>query len=166
MLYFRVAAIQASSSSSRLTSQEHFLISFQSSFQSSGLVSVEEWAEYTEKIPSTQELTSCHWMLQRYFTNNMGNIWAYCYMEDGNDNARCTQFYIRLLKETANRHVKAHTWFNHDIFIPSGKMASFRQREWNYICLTFSLATGVGRVYLNGKMVSEKMVETRDRLIR
>ena len=54
--------------------QEDFLISFQQSSSESGALSVEEWAEYTDKIPNLKEFTTCHWEYLRYFANGLNQI--------------------------------------------------------------------------------------------
>ena len=87
-------------------SAENFVLSLQSS---GGVVSVEEWAEYLEKIPTLDEFTICHWEYLRHFSEDSMSPWSYCVLKTKDANKiRCTQFRMTGIEDTANRHIEAH----------------------------------------------------------
>ena len=55
--------------------------SFTITFQSSGRISTEEWAEYKGDMPHAKNLSICHWDRLEYFNDDVSSLWSYCTQE-------------------------------------------------------------------------------------
>ena len=134
--------------------------SFQLSFQKSGSLSSEEWAEFTGTIPHLSAFTSCHWEKLDYFNFKYHYVWNYCTIKSISDNIDCIQFSYSRDVLTAGRGVDVLISFgsgnNQHITIPT-----FHHRTWNHFCWTYDSNFGENKIYLNGMLVGRVLFEIK-----
>lgn len=122
-------------------------------FQSSGELSLEQWAEYLGDIPPMQEFTSCIWEKLRYFATDYTAVWGYCHQTSANDlSISCTQFYHRGTPSTRERHINILGWLDGktEVFV---KIPKYLHRTWNHFCWKYSSFSGNNTFYYNGEFV-------------
>ena len=62
----------------------HASSSFAISLQTSGEISINEWAKYKGVMPHLQEFTVCHWDKLEYFSDDVSSLWSYCIQNNVN----------------------------------------------------------------------------------
>ena len=134
--------------------------SFIASFQSSGKWSKDEWLEYTGKFPPLVEFTVCHWEKVQYFSTGINTVWAYCLFATKNESRmKCVEVFHRgnSIPSTVGGNTDFVGWINGwtDSTIYADFInVSYRHREWNHFCWSYSSITGINKAYHNGKLIN------------
>ena len=124
------------------------------SFQSSGGWATDEWVEYDVEIPRLEEFTSCHWDKLRHFSVDFMTVWSYCIADRNNNaNMNCTQLYYSGNGTSANQQVILSGWLDGGYGEFNINIESYRHRNWNHICWSYSSKTGINKFYYNGHVV-------------
>ena len=130
-------------------------------FQSSGNLSTEEWAEFTDKIPPMNEFTSCLWEKLRKFASDYTAVWGYCKQKSNTDQSiKCTQFYHRGTPLTLNRHINVYGWLDGKTEV-TVKIEKYLHQTWNHFCWKYSRFSGKNKFYYNGELVGTIKMEER-----
>ena len=129
--------------------------SFTITFQSSGRISTDEWAEYQGDMPHAKNLSICHWDRLEYFNDDVSSLWSYCTQETSHSKMMCVQMEYKSILSKANRHMKLNLWIYNDLI--TVKVIPFRHREWNHICWTYSFENNWHRIYINGELKASKV---------
>ena len=141
--------------------QNNCIGSFILSFQSSGELSTDEWAEYRDEIPTTKEFTACFWEKLRYFATDYTAVWGYCRQKSETDQSiKCIQFYHRGNPLTFHRHIKIYGWLDGKTEV-TVKIPNYSHRTWNHFCWLYSSITGNSTFYYNGKFVGRAPMKER-----
>ena len=138
-----------------VSTNETFIVSFQSSVKGSQSPSTDEWIEYLSTIPPSREFTACNWIRGKYFGRDIAMVlWSYC-TNDGSDNSiNCLQLFLKNKRETANRHVEAYGWFpwsNQTCQVAKADISPYAHRMWFHLCWSYSTLSGMSKIYYNTK---------------
>ena len=139
---------------------------FEVKLQSGRMWSKDEWVEHNAKVPHLKEFSACHWEKRRYMSTSLDSIWAYCSVNTStHGDFKCVQLWSEGNVVTANRNLHYRAWFSGwgDRTLDSSlAVISYKHRSWNHICWTYSSITGVNRLYHNGMLAAEKVLENTE----
>ena len=83
---------------------EGFFIAFQTDYKGTSSPSIDEWIEFNNTIPSTNEFTACHWIRARYFNKRISvNLWSYCRQDNDDSALECVQLFLQHSLKSAHR---------------------------------------------------------------
>jgi len=122
--------------------------------------SIEEWIEYSKPIPQFKEFTACHWMKVNYFSRDIAIVmWSYCTQErhSSSKNIECLEIFLKNKWELANRHLEVNAyfpWSRKTNMRVKAEIRPYMHRQWGHICWSFSLETGVSKLYYNGNLIN------------
>lgn len=129
---------------------------FIASFQTSGEWSENEWIEYNRTIPSLAEFTACHWEKVQYFSAQINTVWSYCVYATKDDlKLRCVEVYYLTSSDVGGNidfNVFIDGWTDKRLYARFKKV-SYYHRSWNHFCWTYSIKTGIHKLYHNGQWV-------------
>lgn len=138
---------------------------FSATFSDPESWSREEFVEFKGIIPELKEFTSCHWQKDLYFPEDFSPIWEFCSSDKmNNDGYKCVGVYTTAWVSTANRHIRFGVWFEGwltEYIEMSVNINSYRHRQWNHFCWSYSSFTGTNKFYFNGKLEGEIDLHTQ-----
>ena len=138
--------------------------SFEMIFQSSYDWSENEMVEFNGRMPNLSEFTSCHWEKLYYFASRSSSIWSYCYHQANvQSKLDCIQLYS--IGDLASYYMDViySLWVvgmaaeDFDLQI---KVAPYRHRTWNHVCLVYSSPNRSISLYFNGHLSGTKTNHT------
>jgi hypothetical protein len=138
-----------------------FVVPFQATTNGAISPSTNQWIEFVNKIPSSNEFTACLWFKTKFFNRNVAiNMWSYCTIEKKNHPMQCLQVLLEDNRKTASRDVIAVGLVPWEGGIEqiTAEVNSFYHRRWVHFCWSLSSVTGESKFYYNGNMVGMDML--------
>ena len=132
-----------------------FMASFQTDIKSNNLATTDVWIEFPAHIPETKEFTVCHWIKIKFYNNDIaGSLWAYCTVENPNQQIKCLQVYMESASDNLGRTllfaIQMPLRNYENIINRKIELKNYRHRTWTHLCWSFSARTGESRYYHDG----------------
>ena len=136
--------------------KKSFIASFQSKRYGVDSASIDEWIDFSNKMPSTKEFTACNWIKPKYFNKEIAvNLWSYCTIETVGATMECLQMFLQARDETAQKELMVigeikrknkYTKFVRNV-------QTFYHRSWAHFCWSLSSITGQSKFFYNGNLL-------------